>query len=157
APLASIKGCLLMLGEGALGQLSEDANNYVGIAHQESERLIRLTTDLLDIARMESGNIVLEKRVVPASELIDQAIGVVRPLAEAKGIKLAATTSPLKVNADPDRICQILVNFLSNAIKYSGSNTQVKITAEKIDSAVQFSIADEGRGIPADLVASVFD
>src|SRR5262249_5399406 len=143
APLASIKGCLLMLGEGALGQLSDDANNYVGIAHQESERLIRLTTDLLDIARMESGNIVLEKRLVPVNELIEQAIGVVKPLAEAKRIRLAATSTPLKVNADRDRICQILVNFLTNAIKYSESNTQVKITAEQTDSTIQFSIIDQ--------------
>jgi signal transduction histidine kinase len=157
APLSSIKGCLLLLSQGALGDISPDAAKYVETAGQESDRLIRLTTDLLDIARMESGNIVLEKRPVVCDELIKQAVAVVKPLAEVKGISLSAAPSSLKMIADPDRVCQILVNFLSNAIKYSAANTQVNIQVQTVDSSIRFSVIDEGRGIPTDFVATVFD
>jgi PAS domain S-box-containing protein len=157
APLSSIKGCLLMLDQGALGELPEQAKTYVGLASQESERLIRLTGDLLEMARIESGHIVLEKRSAFCSEIMEQAITAVRALAESKGMKINVTPSPLSILADPDRICQILVNFLSNAIKYSDANSQVKLSAEAVDSYIQLNVVDEGRGIPANLVPSVFD
>jgi len=119
--------------------------------------LIRLTGDLLDIARMESGNIVLEKRSIRCSDVIDQAMAAIRPLADAKGITLTTTPNDLTLTADADRVNQILINFLSNAVKYSDSNTSVEVLASESDAAVQFSVVDQGRGIPSDLVPSVFD
>lgn len=157
APLSSIKGCLLMLSQGAWGPLPEKAETYVMLASTESDRLIRLTNDLLDIARIESGHIVLEKRSVSCSAIIEKAVAAIQSLAEEKNIDLKFESSPLKVVADPDRTCQILVNYLSNAIKYSDSGTTIEISVEADRSYTQMNVADQGRGIPSDLVASIFD
>ncbi|PWT94192.1 MAG: hypothetical protein C5B53_13690 [Candidatus Melainabacteria bacterium] len=157
APLSSIKGCLLMLTQGAWGQLPEKAETYVTLASDESDRLIRLTNDLLDIARIESGNIVLEKRTVACSAIAEKAIAAVRSLAEDKKMIVELAPSSLKVIADPDRTCQILVNFISNAIRYSDEGTKIAISIESNDSFAQINVTDRGRGIPSELVASIFD
>lgn len=156
-PLSSIKGCLLMLAQGALGKLPEEATKYIGLASEESDRLIRLTSDLLDIARIESGHILFEKHSAACSELMERAFSSVKPLAEAKSISILIKPTELTVMADSDRTCQILINFLSNAIKYSDSNTKVILSAETNDSSVQFNVVDEGRGIPDEHLAGLFE
>jgi PAS domain S-box-containing protein len=157
APLSSIKGCLLLLAEDKLGEIPEEAKKYVGMASQESDRLIRLTGDLLDIARIESGHIVLEKRPIACSELIERSTGAVKALAEAKSILIKAVPSEITITADGDRVCQILVNFLANAIKYSEANTSVTVSVEATDSFITFNVIDQGRGIPEELTASIFN
>jgi PAS domain S-box-containing protein len=157
APLSSIKGCLLMLAQGAWGQLPEKAETYVNIASDESDRLIRLTNDLLDIAKIESGHVVLEKRSVVCSEIAEKAIAAVKSLAEDKKISLELAPSPLKITADPDRTCQILVNFISNAIKYSETGKKIEVSVEPGDTFAQINVVDQGRGIPSELASSIFD
>ena len=146
-----------MLAQGAWGQLPEKAETYVNIASDESDRLIRLTNDLLDIAKIESGHVVLEKRSVVCSEIAEKAIAAVKSLAEDKKISLELAPSPLKITADPDRTCQILVNFISNAIKYSETGKKIEVSVEPGDTFAQINVVDQGRGIPSELASSIFD
>lgn len=156
-PLTSIKLSLTMLKEGEICPLNEASKKILDVAAREADRLVRLTRDLLDLARAESGNVILRRQVVSTAAVVEQAIGAVLAAAAQKQIELIDRSADIEVNVDPDRICQILVNFLSNAVKYSPAATTVTIEVARKDEWVVFSVIDQGRGIPQDQVGLVFE
>src|SRR5690606_16992886 len=118
-PLTSIRGSLGLLASGMLGTLEEKGQRMLEIAAQNTDRLVRLTNDILDIERIESGTVVMQPRVTEADHLIELAIESVQGMAERSGIHIDAWGASATVWADPDRIVQVLTNLLSNAIKFS--------------------------------------
>ena len=155
-PLTSIRGSLGLLAAGVLGPLSDKAQHMVDIAVANTDRLVRLINDILDIERMESGTALIEKRTCDAADLARQAVAVMQGLADEAGVTLAATTAPAPLWADPDRILQTLTNLLSNAIKFSPSGGTIGLDVERRGDEVLISVQDEGRGIPPDKIESVF-
>ncbi|GAB2885644.1 hypothetical protein GCM10027026_41650 [Myroides odoratimimus subsp. xuanwuensis] len=155
-PLTSIRGSLGLLASGRLGELPERAAPMVTIALDSSERLIRLINDILDIERLESGTGA--KNLVPLSalELLESSVLEMEGFAAARGVELTVLSSTGDVLADRDRLVQTLTNLLSNAVNYSEEGGVVEVAAVAQDGQVLFSVRDEGRGIPADQLESIF-
>jgi PAS domain S-box-containing protein len=176
-PLTSIHGSLGMLASGLLDAEPETGKRLLEIAVDSTDRLVRLINDILDVERIESGKITMEKQACNAADLLAKAIDVMQAMAEKSGVRLLASASSVQLWADPDRIMQTLTNLLSNAIKFSSPGSTVWLKAElqaaddwmKDDvtnhpSAYQpahrdilFSITDQGRGIPADKLETIFE
>ncbi len=155
-PLTSIRGSLGLLAGGRLGELPEKGRRMLNIALWNSERLVRLINDVLDLERMESGKLVMHREVCTASELVDQAVEEIKPMCEDAGVSLAVDCTDAKVWADRDRALQVLTNLLSNAMKFSARETTVQLRARARNGDVLFSVEDQGRGIPADKLDAIF-
>jgi PAS domain S-box-containing protein len=156
-PLTSIRGSLGLLDGGVLGPISSRGQRMIGIAVHNTDRLIRLLNDVLDVERMHAGRLVLELQPHDAAELIELAVAEMRGLAEGSGVQLTIGAVDGVVEADADRIVQVLTNLISNAIKFSGAGAEVRLAARTDGSQVRFSIADQGRGIPADKLEAIFE
>ncbi len=154
-PLTSLRGSLGLLGSGRLNQ--HQARRMLEVAVQNTDRLVRLINDILDVERIGSGQAAMEMRPTPVSALVDQAVAAVRGLAEKSRTRITATVGRLQVRADADRIVQVLVNLLSNAIKFSPEGSRVRVSVETNGGDAVFRLADEGRGIPADKLESIFE
>jgi signal transduction histidine kinase len=156
-PLTSIHGALGLLSSGMLGPLNEKASKLLLIALNNSERLLRITNDILDLERMQNGCAPLNFRSMQLEDLARQAIDGMSPVADSVHVRLVSECPPVKLVADPDRLLQVLTNLLSNAVKFSPENGVVTIRAAVSPEEVQISVQDEGRGIPADKLESIFD
>jgi PAS domain S-box-containing protein len=155
-PLTSIRGALGLLASGRLGTLPEAGGRMLEIAVSNTDRLVRLINDILDIERMESGRVRIQRVSCAAERLMVQAAEELRPLAEKAGVRLTVTPAPVEIWADPDRILQTLTNLLSNAIKFSPVGTTVSLCATPEADVLCFRVRDQGRGIPADKLETIF-
>ena len=155
-PLTSIRGALGLLSSGILGEVNDKAANLLRIALTNSDRLVRLINDILDLERIQSGREPLAFRGVQLGEIVRQAIEGMQPVAEAAGVQLIHDTVQVEIAADPDRLLQVLTNLLSNAVKFSPPNSTVSIMLRPGTTGVTLSVIDHGRGIPADKLEAVF-
>jgi PAS domain S-box-containing protein len=155
-PLTSIRGALGLLSSGILSDLSDKASNLLRIALSNSDRLVRLINDILDLERIQSGREPLTFRPVHLAELVRQAIDGMQPVADAAGVQLIHDTTQVEIAADPDRIIQVLTNLLSNAIKFSPPNSTISVMLRPEVNGVIMSVIDHGRGIPADKLEAIF-
>jgi signal transduction histidine kinase/CheY-like chemotaxis protein len=165
-PLTSIRGALGLLSSGVIGDVDAKAQNLLRIAVTNTDRLIRLINDILDIERMESGRAPLQVRRCSMRELCKQAIETMKPMADTNTVHLeliAATTGPngstegLFFDGDSDRILQVLTNLLSNAIKFSPKASTIRVHTEATSDSILLKVSDEGRGIPSEKLDSIFD
>ena len=156
-PLTSIRGSLGLLAGGVAGDLSDEARQMVSVAVSNSERLIRLVNEILDIERIESGRVELEPRETDARSLVAAAADGVAGMAQRHDVELDAAAEPFPLRVDVDRIVQALTNILGNAIKFSPAGACVTVRTRESDGDVVFSVRDEGRGIPAEKLSSVFE
>jgi PAS domain S-box-containing protein len=156
-PLTSIRGALGLLSAGMLGKVSDKASTLLRIAMSNSDRLVRLINDILDLERMQSGRAPLAFRPIALDELARQAIDAMQPMADGAQIALICDAIHVTVEADGDRLLQVLTNLLSNAIKFSPPKSIVRVSLIKSDDGVTLSVIDQGRGIPADKLETIFD
>jgi PAS domain S-box-containing protein len=155
-PLTSIRGALGLLSSGILGEMNDKAANLLRIASTNSDRLVRLINDILDLERIQSGREPLAFRPVKLAELVHQAIDGMAPVAEAAGVQLIHDTTRVEIDADPDRLLQVLTNLLSNAVKFSPPSSTISVMLRPGDDGVTLSVIDQGRGIPEDKLEAVF-
>jgi PAS domain S-box-containing protein len=155
-PLTSIRGALGLLSSGMLGEISDKATNLLRIALTNSERLVRLINDILDLERIQSGREPLSFRPVQLSDVVKQAIGDMQPVADSAGVRLLHDNTQVEIDADPYRLLQVLTNLLSNAVKFSPPNSTVSIMVRPGVTGVTLSVIDNGRGIPADKLEAIF-
>ena len=155
-PLTAIQGALGLLNHSSMTQLNDKAGNLLRIALSNSERLLRLINDILDIERMQSGRETFVFRKVQLGQIVSQAFDCVAPVADAAGVQLIRDTAQVEIAADPDRLLQVLTNLLSNAIKFSPRNAAVSVLMRPDPNGVTLSVVDAGRGIPADKLESIF-
>ena len=157
-PLTSMHSALKILATGRLGNLSKDGKQMLEIADDNTERLLRLVNNVLDLQRIESGEVNMEKQVCNAAALMIKATESMQPMAQQQGVILAVKPIDIEILVDSDYIVQALTNLLSNAIKFSSADGTVWLTAErKSDTEVLFSVQDEGQGIPSDKLESIFE
>ena len=160
-PLTSIRGALGLLSAGLLGNVDGKAQNLLRIASSNTERLIRLINDILDLERMESGRAPLKLRRCSILDLAREAVDTMTPMADGASIHLDLTCNAprdsIYFDADPDRILQVLTNLLSNAIKFSPEDSKVSVQIDSDTNSVALKVVDRGRGIPADKLDAVFD
>ncbi len=160
-PLTSISGSLGLLMGNAAGNLPDSARRLVAIAHTNSQRLVRLINDILDIEKMEAGRVVFNFSRVEVRPLVAQAIEDNRGFAEGYGVRVrledTLTAGAADVRADPDRLLQVVTNLLSNAIKFSPANNEVVVAVEKGIDMVRLTVRDHGPGIPVDFKPLIFE
>jgi signal transduction histidine kinase len=116
-----------------------------------------LIVDLLDLEKMETGALQLKLQEVPLQAVFEDAEDAVLSYAQENNLELLIQENDFTVQIDPERIIQVLVNFLSNAIKFSPPGGKITVSAEKRDRMIRISVKDEGPGIPAEYRESVFD
>ncbi len=118
---------------------------------------MRLVNDILDLQRMDSGKLSLEKQPCDAADLISTAVATMEQLAQQQEVRLESTSTSIPVFADPDCILQTLTNLLSNAIKFASPETTVWIQAEERHKDILFQVSDLGRGIPPEKIETIFE
>ena len=157
-PLTSIAGSLGLLVGGAAGALPETALRLLTIAQTNSQRLVRLINDILDIEKIESGQVVFDFRRISMRALAEQVVDANRVYADgfAIHIRLESGSTPDEVLADQDRLAQVLTNLLSNAIKFSPRGGEVTIGIELRGGSVRISVRDHGDGIPPKFKPHIF-
>ena len=167
-PLTSIHSSLKILSTGKLGSLSTQGERMLKIADEQTERLVHLVNNVLDLQRIQSGKINMNKQACEARELIAEAVQAMKTLAQSQGIQLSCKPSNLVVWADRDYIVQTLTNLVSNAIKFSPAKSTVVLSAVKnsqlnLDrkpqsiSYITFAVQDRGQGIPQDRLETIFE
>jgi PAS domain S-box-containing protein len=157
-PLTSIRGALGLLAGGLLTSAPEKGQRMLEIAVNNTDRLVRLINDILDIERIDSGKVVLMKVPCLPATLIQDSIDVMHSMAEKSGVSIEiGSVATAEVLADPDRIAQTITNLLGNAVKFSQAGTTISISAEEAGDGVVFRVRDQGRGIPAGKLDAVFE
>jgi len=150
----AIQGYLETLLGGALDDRA-NAHRFLDIAFRHTDRLGRLLNDLTDLSNIELGRVSLRLGPVSLGDVVDSTFALVQSRADAGRVALAAEIDPpgLSVHADHDRLAQILINLVDNAVKYTPEGGAVSVTARSIgEGAVEIAVADTGIGIPlADL------
>lgn len=147
-PLTSMSGALRLLDSGRLGDLPPAGARMLEIASENTDRLIRLVNDILDVERFRAGKAALEPVVIDVVALAKGAQATMSPMASAAGVDLRVDTVPVEVRADPDRLIQALTNLLSNAIKFSPRGGVVTLKVAPQGEDVRISVQDQGPGIP---------
>ncbi len=147
-PTAAIEGYLSMALDKKMPQTISQQTQYIQRAYDSSRRLADLVKDLLSISRIESGRIKIVSIPLDIVAILDQAVGELQPTAKAKGLSITYTkpTGIPKVLADPDRVMQVCINLINNAIKYTPKGS-VTITVELLKNMVQVDVKDSGIGI----------
>lgn len=156
-PLTSIRGALGLIDAGAVGEIPAEASQMIAMAISNTDRLVRLINDTLDIERMEAGRSDLDLAAVSGASLVQQAVSAVQATAEAADITFACEVADVRVWADGDRIVQTLVNLFGNAIKFSPRGAEIRVVVSDGGPLVDFCVSDQGRGIPADQLENVFE
>jgi PAS domain S-box-containing protein len=156
-PLTAIQGSLGLISGGALGPVPAPAARMLEIASISAQRLNRLVDDILDIERIESGVLVLQPGWQDARAVVDAAVEQMQVLAVETGVQMQVGPVDGAVHADPDRAAQTLINLLGNALKFSYPGGRVDICARAEGDVVEFTVTDEGRGIPEDRLERIFN
>ncbi len=158
-PMTSIKGSLGLVLGGVAGELPEEARELLTIARNNTDRLIRLINDILDISRIEAGKMEIRRVPLNAAEAVRRAVQEMQAFARQRSITLKTDLPDglPRVMADGDRVHQVLDNLLSNAIKFSPQGSEGLIRAVPAGDMVRFDVIDHGPGIPADQQTAIFD
>jgi two-component system phosphate regulon sensor histidine kinase PhoR len=149
-PLTAIHGYLETLLSGALEE-PEHARRFLEIVFRHTERLGRLLNDLTDLSNIELGKVTLRLEPTPLAETVESALAIIRPKAETARVNLAATVAGElpPVQGDRDRLAQILINLVDNAVKYTPPGGRVTVSARPGEAeTVEVSVTDTGVGIP---------
>lgn len=157
SPLCSIQAYTELLEKGVYGELTEMGKDSLKNVNGSITRLIDLVSDLIDIERLESGNLQLNLAQVPVENLFEKAMQSVSALASTSEIAFQSEDNGLIVRADESRMVQVLVNLLSNAIKFSPKGGVVNLQASQTAETVVLSVSDSGRGIPVDQLSTIFE
>lgn len=157
-PLTSIHGSLGLLLGGVAEELSGQSKSLIDIAYNNTERLVRLINDILDIEKIEGGHLVFDLQAVDVMAVVHRAIETSKAYAGQKGVRLhlAETVSETSVYADADRLNQVLDNLLSNAIKFSPEDSEVDIRVTCEEGLLRLAVSDHGPGISEEFQPLVF-
>ena len=156
-PLTSIRASMqLLIAEEMTG--NEDANQLVRVALSNADRLIRIVNDILDMSKIEAGEMLVSPKRTSLAPIIEDSVRSVEAFARDNGVTIAhRANGATDVIADPDRTVQVLINLLSNAVKHSPSGARVEISASQEGSMAAVAIRDHGPGIPAHKVDFIFE
>lgn len=157
-PLTAIKSYLWMTLEGKGGALSEKQKYYLTRSYSSADRLSKLVNDMLNVSRIESGRIMLDKKEISLETLSQEVIAEILPRAQELGISLLLSpvnTLPM-VSADPDKIKEVLINLIGNSLKFTPSGGTVTISFDKKEGFVETKVTDTGKGISEENIKKLF-
>ncbi len=158
-PLTIIKGNLELVQKGSLGEINQVQIEALGSAHLVVNRLSRLVNDLLDLSKIESGKMELKRELVNLNEIAKEAISSFEKLMTDKRITKEVMLSKdiSMINVDKDKIVQVFINLISNAIKYTPEGGKVAIKTVELENEIQVEISDSGEGIAPENIDKIFD
>lgn len=156
-PMTSIAGSLGLLAGGAAGELPEKAARLISIAQANSQRLVRLINDILDIEKIESGQLRLVLEPLDLRQIAERSIDGVRGLADSLNVTVSLLDGqPASVRGDADRLIQVVTNLLSNAAKFSPTGGEVIVSVQPEQRIARLSVCDRGPGIPEAFRSRIF-
>ncbi|HJT72770.1 MAG TPA: ATP-binding protein [Chitinophaga sp.] len=158
-PIASIKMSAQLLMDDRVGNVNGEQEELVKSITDDAERLLKITSELLNMSQVETGHIQLKLEPVLPEIIIDNATSTVSSLAQQKNItiKIDQGTHEQKMLTDPEKTAWVLTNFLTNAVKYSPEDGEVVLTTSMRDNNILFSVEDHGRGIEEKYLSRIFD
>lgn len=171
-PINAVMGYADLLDAGIAGPLQDDQQRYVEGIQTSSRHLLGLVSDILDLAKIEAGEMVVGAHEMRVQEVVEAALRIIRPQADEQGLTVEETwdcARDTEVVGDPDRIRQILLNLLSNALKFTDAGGTITVRCRSADTAPQdtalpgygpwivLEVEDTGRGIPLDQLGRVFE
>ncbi|HEX8361729.1 MAG TPA: ATP-binding protein [Longimicrobium sp.] len=156
-PLTAIRGSLGLLCGGVLQAYPERAARMAQLALSNAERLGRLIDDMLDLEKLSSGKLEIDRRPFSLREIVKETVDTVRPLFEQGDLLLVVNVPDMIACVDPGRVGQVLTNLVSNAAKFSRRGGTVWIEADDVAGDLRLRVRDHGRGIPADKLESIFE
>jgi PAS domain S-box-containing protein len=154
-PLNAVLGFAQLLERD---ELSDDQRENVRYISRAGRHLLELINEVLDLSRIESGQMTISPEPVAVADLIEELIGLIKPMADGRSIALEASAAgcTAHVLADRQRLKQVLLNLLSNAVKYNREAGRMSVVCTAIDGRLRISVADSGYGIPADQLGRLF-
>lgn len=157
-PLGAIGGYAGLLDEGIHGALSDEQRKYVARIRHNQQHLLRLVNELLDLAKIESGQFPMNIAAVPVQLIVESVSKMIEPQIRSCDMKYEVVYSEdgLSVLADKARVEQILLNLLANAVKFTPAGGAIAISTSALEKEVLLHVRDTGRGIPADKLEEVF-
>ncbi len=155
-PMTSIRGSLGLLTGGLLGQLPDKVVKLVTVAQTNTERLGRLVDDVLDLQKMDAGQMALRRAPADLLHVVEEAVAGVKGFADQHNVALEVHGAPTQMDIDADRIIQVVINFASNAVKFSPDGATVTLTITPAGERVRVGVRDRGPGIPEELRARLF-
>ena len=158
-PLTSISASLALLAKGAIGKLNDRAESFVDIAYRNSDRLVRLVNDILDVEKLQSGKMQFHFEALELEPIVRNTVAAIRPMARKSGVilEVESATHSRPISTDPDRLSQAFANLLSNAIKFSSKGQKIRVRMRDIDGKFRVSIIDRGPGIPESFRSHLFE
>ena len=158
-PLTTMKTFVSIVSDGIAGPVTGDQKEYLNIIMSNMNRLGRMINDLLDISKLEAGRMELKKRLVDLALLIKDQLASFMPEAENKKITLSSGLPEKlpQLYIDPDRIAQVLMNLIGNALKFTPEGGSVKVQAQELDDSIQVQVVDTGVGIAKENFSKLFD
>jgi len=158
-PLASSDFSLKLMADERVGKLSDEQKELVNNLKQDNQRMLRILSELLNMAQVETGKIQLSISEVNPVTIVENALSAVQSAAKEKGISFQKNydENHATVKADAEKTGWVLNNFLTNAIKHSFGNTTVVVNVRKVEGTIEFSITDHGPGIPPEYLSRVFE
>jgi len=156
APLSNIAAALDLLLSEKMGKLAGPQRTLLSAAKRGSSSLIYLTNDLLEMEKVAAGKFELIRKECDVKELAARAVELTEQLAIGKKIALAAHGDSVMVDADPDRVLQVLTNLISNAVKFSPDASSVSVNWMTEDGFVKVEVLDQGRGVPEEKREQIF-
>jgi PAS domain S-box-containing protein len=158
-PISSIKLSAQLLSDGRVGEISADQKELLNSIRDDSDRLLKITGELLNMTQLETGNIQLKVQPTSPRLIVDQAFQAVQFQASQRNISLGLQMEPMlpPIQADPEKSTWVLINFLTNAIKFSPEKNEIEVSVYKKGSGVAFTVLDHGRGIDERYLPKIFD
>ena len=156
-PLTSLQGALGLLATGKLGEIGDRGKQLLEFAKLDTQRLVRLVNDILDLQCLKFGAQTLNLQACPIERPIEQAMGIIEPIARDVGVTLSIDSISAIAHIDSDSIVQVLTNLLANAIKFSAKGETVWLKVSQQSTQLYVSVTDRGRGIPADKLETIFE
>ncbi|ABO34606.1 integral membrane sensor signal transduction histidine kinase [Methanococcus maripaludis C5] len=156
-PLTSIKGYVELVLDGTMGAINDSQRKCLQVADDNIVRLRRLIESMLDLSKIERGELEMYREKVNICEIVGDVIQYLKPLATEKNIKLNKNVEKITLEADKDRITQVLTNLIENAIKFSPANESILVNGTLEDEGLHLKVTDHGAGIPKKDMEKVFD
>jgi PAS domain S-box-containing protein len=158
-PISSIQLSLKLLEDSRVGTVNEEQRRLIEHIQEDSRRLNRITAELLDLAQIESGHISMQSEEVDSSEIVDYAVQSLEVSAESKNIKMVCNIGANlpRVMCDFEKTAWVVINILSNAIRFSSENSRIEIRVVDVGAFIEFSVRDFGTGFDLQYKDKIFD
>ncbi|MBT0957130.1 PAS domain S-box protein [Alphaproteobacteria bacterium KMM 3653] len=159
SPLTSIKGGMGLVLSGIAGEIPEKAKGLIDIAHRNTDRLILLVNDILDMEKIAAGRMEFDLQPADLAKTVEQGLAEMEGLAQQYEVSFAPMlpNQPAIVDFDQTRMMQVLANLVSNAAKFSAPGSEVLVSLTSVPEGWQLEVVDKGKGIPREDMATIFE